>query len=99
MSRAGTDTISGETVIFAPEDGGCTAFRVHCQDNSLVPVEINVERLHGNDWGIVRPGRDVVYRMGHAASGGITKVTARGVGGDADIDWEVVADTSRNDER
>jgi len=87
--------------IFEPADGGCTSFQVHCLDGATSWVEVRVEGLHGpGEWFAVRQNRDVIFRVNHGQSGGISSVYARGGGGnETDIDWGPVADTDRNDER
>jgi len=102
MSRTGIGVVIGaEPVeIFAPEDGGCTAFQIHCHDTSATWVEVQIKGLHGTeDWAAVRQGRDLVFRLRHGSSGGIHSVMAQGGGGEATIDYAVVADTDRHDER
>jgi hypothetical protein len=104
MARGGTALVTTPVEIFSPADGGCTAFKVHCITGSATYVEVQVERMHtkgGADaWVPVRQGYEDVFRMNHADSGGITRVTVRGFGeGETEIDYGVVADTDRNDER
>ena len=101
MARAGYNrTITtAPVVIFAPGDGGCTSFMVHCVDGSASAVLVQVQRLHGTSWIPVRPGRDMVFRLNHKSTGGITKVTVKAHHATAQIDYGVVADTDRADER
>jgi len=102
MARTGIGvSVSSRQAILVPSDGSCTSFFVHCLDASTAWAEIQVKDLHATDeWIPVRPGRDIVFRLRHGPSGGISKVWARGGnGGTAMIDWGPVADTDRNDER
>jgi len=101
MARAGLNHLvtTKSQVIFNHSDGGCTSFMIHCLDGSSSPVLVNIHRMHGSNWIPVRPGRDIVFRMNHSATGGITKVRVKTRTDTARIDYGVVAITDRSDER
>jgi len=92
--------VNAAVELYSPSDGGCTAFLVHCVDTSATWIEVRVEGLHGSDWAAVRQGRDIVFRLNNKDAGGIYRVRARGHGGGtATIDYMVVANTDRGDNR
>ncbi len=97
-SAANTQTINAEEVIFRAKDGNgdndgpkCSSFFVSVRAASVNPVGINIPGLHktGEFCGI-QPGGTIIFRLFNM---GIAKVFAKGLGGDALVDYGVVAQT------
>jgi hypothetical protein len=74
-------------------DVACSTIKVACRDTSSNGVLVRVTGVNAsvsNQWDYVGPGDKEYYRGNH---GGVTKVEVKGDGGDAVIDWSVVAKT------
>lgn len=88
MAAAGSGTYDtgGETVYTAGQ--GCTSFFVHVTSTSSNPGQVNIAGMHGTAYVTIRAGHTLVFRRSHR---GIKTVILRGSGGDAIMDWGVVA--------
>lgn len=90
MATAGTGTYdtTGSAVYSASLDG-CTSFMVHVSADSSNPALVHVSGLHDTgEFITIRPGGTLIFRR---YSRGMRRVWIKGSGGDAVVDWGIVA--------
>lgn len=100
-SAANGQTISAiETIFQAKNPSGnndgpkCSSFYVSVRAASGFPVGINIPGLHkSGEFCGIQPGGTIIFRLMNM---GIAKVIAQGLGGDALVDYGVVAQTTEN---
>lgn len=82
-----------ETDLFESADGRCLRFLLGCRADSANSVLVNIPGLHAaNEWFAIPPGSFVEYESRSACQvNGITRVRAKGSGGDARVDGGVTA--------
>ena len=91
MATAGTATYNTTGLLVYDDTDGCTSFMVHVVSSSSNPALISVGGLHpAADFLTLRPGATQVFRVAHR---GVKTVFIKGSGGDAVVDWGVVAKT------
>jgi len=93
-----TITTSVTTIFQAKNPSGandgpkCSSFYVSVRAASAFPVGINIPGLHqAGEFAGIQPGGTIIFRLFNL---GIAKVIAQGLGGDALVDFGVVAMTA-----
>jgi hypothetical protein len=92
-TSATTIGTSPVTIFDEATDGGkCTTFTVRCRSASSNPVAVNIPQLHGDAYLLILAGGQESFRAGSGIqSPGIAKVLAKGIGGNASVDYFVSA--------
>lgn len=87
-----TVTSTATTIFDQDTDGGkCARFFVGCRTGSASAILVNIRALHREDEFIgIPPGSALEFVQNPA---GIAKVTAKGEGGNATVDWGVLEKT------
>ena len=95
MATAGTATVTtaGTEVYNTDANQGCTVFLVHVLSTSSNGALVNIPGLHASgEFFPIPVGGEYAFRQGHQ---NIDSVTVKGDGGNADINYGVIADGRR----
>jgi hypothetical protein len=91
MATAGTVTVTVAGSDVYDDSKGCSTFLVHVLSGSANGALVNIPGLHDSGEFLPIPaGSEQLFRLNHL---GIRKVTVKGDGGNANINFGVVAKT------
>jgi hypothetical protein len=91
MPTAGTATVDSAGTEIYDDSRGCTTFRVRVTSTSASAALVNVRGLHDNgEFFTVAIGGEELFRLG---DNDIKRVFVKGDGGDADVQYGVIART------